>query len=585
MSMCILENPILLIAYQSAFTASSLTMAARDVLRHENSFVDESFTVPPVISLEDLIEAGNGTAQVRVLFPQCNPTEEELAACEQHLRRCLTCPVSSNAPTHAACGEVLQVLLCEMESSAASGGSELSPLESALDPTVASRAALDDLEEQLVLCRTMVRGIRVGTRWMASERARWQRREEAFEALARPLRKDLAIPGQVRALDNGLPAGASTAVGSPQGDGALSKVRRALSFDQKARRALSFDRNVRGGGGAAAEAAADATAEQRSQPVGRSLSFDRLRRKLGGRGVEPPTASPASAEALPVGSTKKSRNKLAVKRAAAAANARVGSVRCGLARGGLPEPNRLAKPTTDQPGQSAAGTTNAMLADAAGVCTTRSALSSPAAASAAEASAGDASGDASGGALAVASPLPPFVCDLKNGGRLHEIIIFGRLKFQILKHLCLPSPLVLSPRPALSRSAPSPRVCFGISPPLPAPCTQPPCTQLLVSCQPMPPSLPSSHQLPCVRYIRRPVLPALVSAWQRRSFKAAGEGAAVAPLDRPPPFPVEEDGSLMLRGGVSGWLLDEFGARCGRPRPDENLASNHSPAHSLRAAL
>lgn len=42
---------------------------------------------------------------------------------------------------------------------------------------------------------------------------------------------------------------------------------------------------------------------------------------------------------------------------------------------------------------------------------------------------------------------------------------------------------------------------------------------------------------------------------------AAGGASAAASLDTPPPFPVEEDGSLLLRGGVSGWLLDELCAR------------------------
>ena len=45
----------------------------------------------------------------------------------------------------------------------------------------------------------------------------------------------------------------------------------------------------------------------------------------------------------------------------------------------------------------------------------------------------------------------------------------------------------------------------------------------------------------------------LVAAWQRRALDAR---PLVEP-DAPMPFPVEVDGTLLLRGGVSGWLLDE----------------------------
>ena len=56
---------------------------------------------------------------------------------------------------------------------------------------------------------------------------------------------------------------------------------------------------------------------------------------------------------------------------------------------------------------------------------------------------------------------------------------------------------------------------------------------------------------------------ALVAAWQRRAIDAhTGGGAVMLSSDVPTPFPVELDGSLLLRGGVSGWLLDEFAARC-----------------------
>jgi hypothetical protein len=54
---------------------------------------------------------------------------------------------------------------------------------------------------------------------------------------------------------------------------------------------------------------------------------------------------------------------------------------------------------------------------------------------------------------------------------------------------------------------------------------------------------------------------ALASAWQRRAIDVLSNGSAVLAADVPTPFPVKQDGTLLLRGGLTGWLLDEFARR------------------------
>ena len=147
---------------------------------------------------------------------------------------------------------------------------------------------------------------------------------------------------------------------------------------------------------------------------------------------------------------------------------------------------------------------------------------------------------------AVASRAMPVSTRAAGGGAL----AFKRTKLPVPTPP--PSPPFATTLPPPSQSPPS------LPPPSPPPSPPPPAGMRPPPPPPLPP--PFVADMHRAGRLHEILLFALVSAWQRRAYHAAG--GAVSASDSPPPFPVEEDGSLLLRGGVSGWLLEEFVARC-----------------------
>ena len=272
----------------------------------------------PIISLDDLIArpGTNSSALVRpLLFDRCRATTAEIEMVEQHVRRSLRCPLLvSNAqlPPHEAREELLRAVLDELHNHADTGAAAAErndssgegtmpsasrpPLGEALRPTLALRMALSDVEASAAACARAAEGRPFAVisdaepssssdaaaapsagsrlRQVLAERARWLRKAEALQQLARPLRQMLGISDPMssqhqpqlvqheRAQQHGggigVDNGGTNGVGGAEQSGGSSstRVRRALSFEKGAkvasgvRRALSFDRSKHRGVGA-----------------------------------------------------------------------------------------------------------------------------------------------------------------------------------------------------------------------------------------------------------------------------------------------------------------------------------------------
>ena len=530
----------------------------------------------PIISLDDLIArpGTNSSALVRpLLFDRCRATTAEIEMVEQHVRRSLLCPLLvSNAqlPPHEAREELLRAVLDELHNHADTGAAAAErndssgegtmpsasrpPLGEALRPTLALRMALSDVEASAAACARAAEGRPFAVisdaepssssdaaaapaacsrlRQVLAERARWLRKAEALQQLARPLRQMLGISDPMssqhqpqlvqheRAQQHGggigVDNGGTNGVGGAEQSGGSSstRVRRALSFEKGAkvasgvRRALSFDRSKHRGVGA------DGSQTTRS----RVDAYDAY-------------------DATPLDSSSTSTDAVA-----------------GI---GTPASESMIGDATrtDTPGGSSGRVGRSLSFDRL-----RKRL-----------------GGGSGHAAVRSSPASSKQQQQQQGPRQQKQSAASNSSKQRNKEAMR---RVANASAAPSASA-APRSSSVVRTP------QFDVSTLAAEAFPRhPPTPPFECAMPRACRIYEVLLFALVAAWQRRAIAAlcaqrqqhgyhhggyvgadgGGTGCGEPyglPEHMATPFPVEEDGSLLLLRGLSGWLLDEVAARCG----------------------
>ena len=466
---------------------------------------DDEFDLPPMISLEDLVGPSNAevVATTRVIFPRCDATPAELAAVESHLRRCLAYPVTAYAPAFEGRGELLLAILEELRRNDSNAGEDPAPPEplgeEAPEDNFAGRVALADLEASLSECRDQERFSRIGgSRSALAASLRWRRRAAALEALRKPLRERLGI----RDLPPKAAPTRQLALKSASADAAHTGGAQSFSV----LRSLSFERKKKeavvssgGGGGGGASGGREDGGAGKSFSILRSLSFERKKK-----------------EADAAGTSKQSKQKQAMLRAAAAKG--------GGAAGGstVTKSKVLLTVWASTHGKFGATTKTKLEITESQVLYERHEIDLAAVEGAWAHQAGYCTVS-----IKFTHKPKPKVFMLEQSDACEKVV-------SVLQDVCY-----LIDGEAAAAGAPE------ASPP---------------------PPVSSAPHFQCdlgrAGRVHQIVLFALVSAWQRRAFASDLSRGVAGSLDAPPPFPVEEDGSFLLRGGISGWLLDELVARC-----------------------
>jgi hypothetical protein len=465
----------------------------------------DEFDLPPMISLEDLVGPSNAevVATTRVIFPRCDATPAELAAVESHLRRCLAYPVIAYAPAFEGRCELLLAILEELRRNDSNTGVDPAPPEplgeEAPEENFAGRVALADLEASLSECRDQERFSRIGgSRSALAASLRWRRRAAALEALRKPLRERLGIK------DLPPKAAPTRQLALKSASTAAAHTGGAQSFSVL--RSLSFERKKKeavvssdGGSGRGASGGGEDGGGGKSFSILRSLSFERKKK-----------------EADVAGTSKQSKQKQAMLRAAAAKG--------GGAAGGstVTKSKVLLAAWASTHGKFGAMTKVKLEITESQVLYERHEIDLAAVEGAWAHQAGYCTVS-----IKFTHKPKPKVFMLEQSDACEKVV-------SVLQDVCN-----LIDGEAAAAGAPE------ASPPPP------------VSSAP-----PFQCDLGRAGRVHQIVLFALVSAWQRRAFASDLTRGVARSLDAPPPFPVEEDGSFLLRGGISGWLLDELVARC-----------------------
>ena len=495
----------------------------------------------PTISLQELmgkqraVEQGSTDLESRLLFPCCHATPEERADVERHVRRCFECPVTAEPLSHESRAELLRTVLDELYPDR-----EHEPLGPPLEPAVAVATALADVESALIECQhelsEPMRSDASPAR--ASEDVRWRGRQRALNLLASRLRARLLELGiGVSSADSAGSAGSADSAGSaaaPAGASGGSALRTSSKLGASVRRAFSFERKP---------ATRTQSLDRATATRTRSWSFDRKRRP-------PPTTAPPSPDAAR-----------------------------GGGRGGGDDDEATVGSARTSDGKRVGRTLS--FTRSLSFTRRRAPLEPPPAGPTATAAAAHAGGSGSGSVAsdgASSSSLPS--SSSPSSSSLRSRTKAAMLRAAAARHHATDPPKPLAAR-SLATSLDGPPAAAAPPASLAAAAAALPSTTAPVvasssgggggegAMEVSPISAAAQQPLarpPMAANLRHAcrlhevLLFALIGAWQRRAIAAIYGGLPIPP-DAPTPYPIADDGALLLRGGASGWLVDELSAR------------------------